>query len=385
VRSIGVEERRARLGRRHFLAPSARAKDPVSVAAGMVAMHSSDPATVFLSVAARMQEPSVAALEGALYDERSLVRVLGMRRTLFVVPADFVPVVHASCTMAIAARERVRLAKMVEDAGIAKGGARWIRKVEEATMRALAARGEAATAELSEDVPELRARIHMGAGKKWEGSFGVSTRIVWLLAMDGRIVRGRPRGSWLSSQYRWRPFEIEQLPVGQARATLVRRWLASFGPGTVADVKWWTGWTLGETRKALASVDTVEVDLDGRPGLVLADDVSAVRAPRPWAALLPGLDPTVMGWTERDWYLGEHRTALFDRSGNAGPTVWWNGRVVGGWAQRKTGEIVHRLLEDVGSDAVTAIEAEAERLQGWFGDVRLTTRFGTPLERELAA
>jgi hypothetical protein len=105
----------------------------------------------------------------------------------------------------------------------------------------------------------------------------------------------------------------------------------------------------------------------------------------PWAALLPGLDPTVMGWFERGWFLGAHRPLLFDRTGNAGPTVWWDGRVVGGWAQRKDGEVVHRVLEDVGADAEAAIAAEVAALAEWVGAVRLTPRFRTPLERELTA
>ncbi len=55
---------------------------------------------------------------------------------------------------------------------------------------------------------------------------------------------------------------------------------------------------------------------------------------------------------------------LFDVNGNAGPTVWWDGRVVGGWSQRRDGEIVYRLLEDVGADAVAAVEAEVARIDG---------------------
>ncbi|WP_420717983.1 DNA glycosylase AlkZ-like family protein [Streptomyces sp. H34-S4] len=39
-----------------------------------------------------------------------------------------------------------------------------------------------------------------------------------------------------------------------------------------------------------------------------------------------------------------HRPALFDYAGNIGPTVWWNGQIIGGWAQRADGEMVHRLL-----------------------------------------
>ena len=92
-----------------------------------------------------------------------------------------------------------------------------------------------------------------------------------------------------------------------------------------------------------------------------------------------------MGWSERRWFLGDHAAMLIDRNGNAGPTVWWNERVVGGWAQRRDGEIVQRLLEDVGSEAAAAVEREAKRLGRWLGTVRVTPRFGAPLERELVA
>jgi hypothetical protein len=92
-----------------------------------------------------------------------------------------------------------------------------------------------------------------------------------------------------------------------------------------------------------------------------------------------------MGWKERSWYLGAHRAALFDRSGHIGPTIWCDGRIVGGWAQSRTdGEVVVRLLEDVGSEAGRAVAEEAARLRAWLGDVRVTPRFRTPLERELA-
>jgi len=105
----------------------------------------------------------------------------------------------------------------------------------------------------------------------------------------------------------------------------------------------------------------------------------------PWAALLPALDPTVMGWSRRAWFLGEHGPRLFDSTGNAGPTVWWDGRVVGAWTQRLDGEIAFRLVEDVGSDAVAAVEAEAERVATWMGAVRIAprTRGQSALEREL--
>ena len=118
---------------------------------------------------------------------------------------------------------------------------------------------------------------------------------------------------------------------------------------------------------------------------MLAADAEPVAAPAPWVALLPALDPAPMGWQERAWYLGEHRASCFDRSGNIGPTVLADGRIVGGWAQRKPGgEVVVRLLEDVGAETERAVAEEAARLRAWIGDVRVTPRFRTPLERELS-
>ena len=204
-------------------------------------------------------------------------------------------------------------------------------------------------------------------------------------------MRGRPRGGWTSGQHHWSTTAawlggpLEELDPAAAKVDLVRRWLERFGPGTVADLAWWTGWPLGATRAALAALDTEEVELDdGATGLVLADDVDEVTAPEPWVALLPGLDPTPMGWKDRDWYLGPHKGQVFDRNGNVGPTIWADGRIVGSWAQRKDGDIATRLLEDVGREAAAAVDAAAARLQAAIGDVRFTPRFPAPLDKALA-
>ena len=391
MRRIGVEERRARLGLRHHLAGAARA-GVVEVARDLVGLHATDPATVYLAARARALDPGIAALEEALYEERRLVRILGMRRTMFIEPVELMGVVQAACTDAIAAQQRRLLFDLIGRAGLADDPPSWVEDVEKVTLRALEARGGAATTgELAKDDPRLAQQIVLAEGKSYEGRQSVVSRILQLLAAEGRIVRGRPRGSWVSGQYRWSVVEawlpggVPTWPLAEAQAELVRRWLRGFGPATIADVKWWTGLPMGQVRPAVAATGAVEVDLDGTPGLVLADDLDPVPAPEPWAALLPALDPTTMGWAGRDFYLGPHRPALFDRNGNAGPAIWWDGRVVGGWAQRASGEVVLRLLEDVGADATSAIETEAARLTDWLGPTRVTPRFRTPLERELVA
>ncbi|MCQ9134484.1 winged helix DNA-binding domain-containing protein [Streptomyces hilarionis] len=387
-RYIDVAERRARLALRHRLAPEARAATPEAVADALVALHGTDPAAVYLAVGARLADVSatVPETDRALYTDRSLVRMHGMRHTVFVFPTESTAVVHASTGLAVAARERASLVKDMAKAGAPD--AVWLKEVEESALAALARLGQATAAELAREEPRLREQFVYAAGKSYEGVHTVVTRLLRVLGVEGKVVRGRPLGSWTSSQFRWAlaPRHPE-LPPEQAQSELLRRWLTVCGPATEADLKWWTGWRVTDVRRALTAIGARTVTLDEGPGHVVDGDVDPAPAPEgPWAALLPALDPTAMGWQGRDWYLAPGlRPALFDYSGNVGPTVWWDGRVVGGWAQRADGEIVWRALEEgLGREAEAAIEAEAERLGSWLGAARVTPRFRTPLEKELA-
>ncbi|MER7790035.1 winged helix DNA-binding domain-containing protein [Streptomyces sp. NPDC097640] len=384
---ITPAQRRARLGPRHLLAPSARAAVVEAVADAVVGLHATDPATVYLSACARLREPGAGEVERALYEDVSLVKLLSMRRTIFAVTTELAPVVGSSTARVIAARERATLLKHLRERAEEHWDEARLAEVEKAVLAAVAGRGEATTAEVAEDVPALRERIVMAPGKPYAARPTVGSRVLRLLASDGHLRRCRPRGSWTSSLYPWALVPpLPDLPVREAKAELARRWLAAYGPATEADLKWWTGWTVTDTRRALADIGAEGVALAEGPGYVVAGDGEPVADGEPWAALLPGLDPTAMGWQARDWYLDpDHVKPLFDGSGNIGPTVWWNGRVVGGWAQRASGEVVWRPLTDVGREAAAAVEAEAARLSGWLGEVRVTPRFRTPLERELAA
>jgi hypothetical protein len=389
---IDVAERRRRLGMRHALSPAARAADPVEAARRVVALHATDPASVFIAVWARTDSVAPAAIAEALYERRTLVRMLGMRRTMFVVPADLRPVIQESTMPRIESAQRRLLVRHLRELAAVRDPEPWLGDVERSVLAALAARGGLATAEqLAGDEPRLRTQLVMAEGKPYQATQNITSRVLLLLGAQGHIVRGLPTGSLLSQRYQWAlaqqwlPSAGEALPPAQARAELARRWLTAFGPAPLDDLRWWTGWTAAEVKQAVADLQVREVDTGGAAGIVLPGDEDRSPAGGPWVALLPALDPTVMGWSERGWFLGGHEQALFDRSGNAGPTVWLDGRVVGGWAQRRDGEIAVKLLEDVGADAATLVQAEAAGLQGWLGALRVIPRFRTPLERELSA
>ena len=394
--TIDAAERRRRIGARHFLAGGARADDPVEVSDALVGVHATDPASVYLGLRARTTDLTRERLGALLYEDRALLKVLGMRRTMFVVPPSLAAVIQAAVTTDLGLGERKRMLGMLERAGIANDVAGWVATVEDETMAVLDELGEATAADLTKRVAGLREQIPFGAGKKWQGTVGVSTRLLFLLATEGRIIRGRPKGTWLSSLYRWVPIDrwvaggLEPWPPERARAELARRWLGAFGPGTRRDLQWWTGWTVARTKEALQDVGAVDVliaEADGGPalGFALPGDVEPTADPEPWVALLPALDTTTMAWAERGFYLGEHAKQLFDSNGNAGPTVWVDGRVVGLWAQRTSCEVVVRLLEDVGRERRLAIDAEAATLTAWLGKDRVFPRFPNPTFQELAA
>lgn len=388
MRAIDPAERRARLARRHRLLPGDRAPDVVAAADSIVCLHATDPATVYLSAWARVDDLARDDVDRALYVDRTLVKQLAMRRTLFAFPRGTLAAALAGAGARVAELERRRLIRDVEAAGLHRDGARWLETASAAVLDALADGRLATASELRAELPVLEGTIMYGEGRSWGGRVPVAPRVLTTLSAAGRIVRATNDGAWTASRPRWALTsawlgeEVPPLPPADGERELVRGWLRAFGPGTAADLRWWLGSTVRAVRRALSELDAVEVDLDGQVGYVLPDDVEPVAPVAPWAALLPPLDPTTMGWFERDWYLGPHRPQLFDSNGNAGATVWWDGRIVGGWRQDDDGTVVVRLLEDVGADAVAAVEREAERLTDWFEGTRVLPRFPAPMWKQ---
>ena len=388
---ISDAQRRARLARRHALAAPAGSVEAATAA--MTCLHATEPASVHLAAFAR-SGAAIEEVDRALYDDRTVVKQLAMRRTVFAFPRDLLPAVWGSAAARVAAQQRARLARDVEKAGIAADGPRWVEGTTSAVLALLHERGPMTTVELRGLMPELDSRIVVSPGQPYGGEFPVAPRVLTTLAASGAVVRGSNEGGWKTSRPRWTP-TADWVEVGpplteeEGYATLVRSWLHTFGPGTEDDLVWWLGATKAAVRRALGDVEAVEVRLDHATGWLLPDDLpgssadSADEPVEPWAALLPALDPTTMGWKDRSFFLGDHAERLFDANGNAGPTAWWDGRIVGGWTQRGDGTVVVVPAEPLDRAATRAFEATADRLTAWLdGDV-VKSIYQSPLVRGL--
>lgn len=389
----------ARVAARQGLLPGRRHPDLPALARALVALHGTEPTSIYLSAWARMPGLERTDMERALFEDRSLVRWLAMRRTLWVVRPRDVPVVHQACVPRILGPEERRLRKMMVLGDLADeaGAEAKLADISKRVVGVVHELGQAFGTDISARVPEMKTKYPYSLDKPYGGYFALGPRINAVICMRGGVVRAKPKGGWRSNQYAyasrasWLPdIDPQGMDPAEARTELVRRYLEAYGPVSSEDVAWWTGFTKTHAKKALAALgdELIEVDVEGRGLLGLASQTDAIAANEALDAslvwLLPTLDPLIMAYKDRSRFLDEaDRKLLFDRNGNAGPSIWAGGRVVGGWAQRKDGELVTKLFTDIGGEAEAALEAELERLRAFMGDEKVLPNFPTPLMREL--
>ena len=358
--------------------PRTRTDNLPQIADDLVALHSSDPVSVFLSAMARMVHPSVEAVDRALYTDRSLIRHHGMRRTLWVATPPVVRLIHAAATRDLLNTERRRTGQLLAASGVADPEL-WLAEAEGQVLADLREHGPSTAREIGQRSEALRQRLHLAPGKAYAAVQSAHTRVLSILGFAGQMLRGRP-SSWINGAYRyvdaesWLPGGLGDLEPQAAAAELAGRWLQRFGPATTADLQWWMGWTMKRTKQALADCGAAEAELDSGPAWLARDDPPLAPV-EPWVAALPGLDPTIMGWKRRDWYLPETSKEVFDGAGNGGPSLWVDGRVVGAWAQTRDGTIHTHYFERVAAARRREIDQRIEELKSWIGDTRFTVRF----------
>ncbi|GAA4661630.1 winged helix DNA-binding domain-containing protein [Arthrobacter cryoconiti] len=387
MRHVPNTERRARLARRHALSPDAHVRTVEDATRAVVALHATDAPSVHLSVWARTIGVVPADVDRALYTDRTLVKQLAMRRTLFAFPKELLPAVLPSSAARVASSERARMSRDLVRAGIASDGGIWLDRAEIAVVAALTGGVPLSAAQLRRAAPLIDVTVQSTAGESWS-----APQVLTLLGAEGANMRGPCTGSFPTARplwtctSSWLEDPIDSWTAKDGYRELVRRWLFAFGPGTEDDMVWWLGATKGIVRAALEDLGAVAVTLDqSAVGWLLPNDLEEVRDPEPWTALLPPLDPTVMGWKGRGFYLGSHHGSLFDSRGNAGTTAWVDGRIVGCWIQDQNATVRLGLLEEVSAAATRSLNDHAADLTEWLNGIRSPTGYQSSMMRALAA
>ena len=188
---------------------------------------------------ARVDGLTVADVDRALYDDRSLVKQLAMRRTLFVFPRDLLPAAWGSASTRVAAQLAARLAKELEAGGPSPDGAALAGRGPVGRCSRRSRTAAALTAqEIRERVPVLEARLDLAPGTKYAANVSIAPRVLTQLGVEGLLVRGRNAGplaaleAALDADADW----LGDVPAPRRRArgtpSWSRRWLRTFGPGT---------------------------------------------------------------------------------------------------------------------------------------------------------
>jgi hypothetical protein len=340
------------LRKQHLAPPStkASAEDLVGEVGGL---HATGAATTYLSLWSRRRDFTKEELQTALYDDHSVAKVLCMRNTLFILTKELLPVAY----QATKKRRDALIDRYLRHYGMPRS--RYDQCCD--VVRDLLGSEAKTAAEIKRDLSDPDTDL-----------------VVDLMPNDWQLVRGQPRGTWRSNLHEYSTFEVwypdvdlQSLTPEQARVELVGYYLSRLGPASEDDIAWWAGLSRSDVRAALGSlgdeVETVQIEGLGSEYLLLSRDLDTLRRVAPEERetfLLPTLDPYVMGYKDRTRFLDPTQAnKVFDRAGNALPTVWQDSHVIGVWVEDSKRSALQVLLFDQADTRLTTpLEEEAGRL-----------------------
>ncbi|MEZ4321668.1 MAG: winged helix DNA-binding domain-containing protein [Myxococcota bacterium] len=330
-------------------------------------LHSTDYATPYLSALARIEGLDPTGLFTRLQCGDGLVRLNAFRNTVHVVHAADAGLVSAATGAAVEkVGRRSPGLKNLADAEIDRG------------LDALCAAiegGPHTNAAIKAAVPglagDLRMWMYIAMGRglvvRADSPHARSNRVRYALARD------------------WCPFERPD--PEDARRDVLLRAIDAFGPVTADDLAWWLPASKGEVKRVLAATgpDYTSFEEDGNEYWLHASLREAPTDGPLGTWLLPYEDSLLKGYKDRDWLLAPGlRDVVFPQrvkhwappdgtapesvqkgvnvSGEARPSIWWDGQVVGRWEERE-GALVWQLHHDVGSEATARIAHRIEALE----------------------
>jgi hypothetical protein len=350
-------------------------------AAAVAAVQDTPPGNAGVALAARVAKLTPALVESALHDDRTLLRILGLRGAAHVVPRRDGTVFGPG---ALAVDEE-SLREQLQGAWPAIEAPGW------SAREALGSVIGVLTAVLADAEPrtkgQLSEALHGRVPPELEpwcdacDVHHVPDQLLRLAGTAGVYAYGWPQGSrqMLMATDIWLGGPLGG-DVPAARLELARRFVHAYGPVSPRHFAAWTGIHPGEARDRLEALgsELVDVKVDGAMAVMLADDLDVLADPplASGARLLPAGDP-FLAQRDRSTLLPDkaRQRAVWRPVGSPG-LVLMTGHPVGTWRARAAGSRLQVSVEAFGSlgdRQRTAIEQAAAAIAPFRGrdDVEL--------------
>ena len=227
-----------------------------------------------------------------------------------------------------------------------------------ASVRALAEAGPVSTADALAHLEREHGLTGIDARRAWRGA-RIRTHV--LHHHETALWNGRPEGRFVAIE------EPETHDPTEARAEILRRYLAAFGPASRRDIVAWTMMHVPEIQRALDRLEPLRRfrDEQGRelldvPGAPLPD--AGTRAP---VRFLPKWDNVLLAFADRTRVLPEqYRKTVIRMNGDVAQTFLVDGFVAGRW-RVEDGRIALEPFEKLPRAVRQELEDEAGRLEAF--------------------
>ncbi|UCC19723.1 MAG: AlkZ family DNA glycosylase [Promethearchaeota archaeon] len=354
--------------KKHHLTDDTLIDDIIQITADLCGLHSTRLSASFFSLFARTKNFEKADLERELYINRTLGRVRGMRRTLFIETIDMIPIVH-NATFKLVEKN---IEKYME---FHKVSINEYQKISEKIMEILKGR-ELSTAEIRK---ELNSESNIPA-------------IIHLMCNYGLLIRGPPIKDWKDMRNKYAIFKdyfpninLKRVNEKEAIQHLIEKYVKTYGPVSENDISWWTGLTKSKIREAIQNSDfqlkSVKISSIKGNFLILETDIEKLlnlnNNDKHTLTILPELDPYPMGYKERDRYIdADNYDNIFDRSGNVTASILLDGVIIGVWDTEEKPEptIKFHLFHSIENDLIDKIYSKAQKVGQFFFDERVSIK-----------
>lgn len=321
--------------KKQHLSDDSKINDIIQITNNICGLHSTNITTSYLSLFARSNTFFKPELEKELYINKTLGRIRGMRRTLFIETREMISIVHPATSQLI----NKSFEKYMEVRGIT------LKDYQDISKRIIEIlKGK------EQSAAEIRAQL--------DSNLDIPG-IIQIMCNNKLLIRGRPIKDWKDKRNKYAIFheyfpdiDIHEFNEKQAIHLLVQKYVKTYGPVTDNDISWWSGLTKTKIREPLKNLEPQlkRIQISGLKGdyIVFKEDLDLMEKSdmnkKPTLTMLPELDPYPMGYKERDRYLDASvRKYVFDRSGNITATILLDGRVIGVWDTEEKPECTVKL------------------------------------------